>query len=108
MKKLIAITALACLASPALAMGTKPSAAPTASRELETLRGLNSEVVMAMQASRSTEAERAAAMPFYTPLQRAVEAAVQAENPRNQAEFDRQATSVRDLHSKACVVLSGC
>ncbi|MEW9855936.1 hypothetical protein [Novosphingobium sp. M1R2S20] len=101
------------LASPALAMGTQgnPEAAPReAVGEYDQLTALNSEVVMALQPSRSTEAERKAAAAINTRLQRAVSAAYKATTakPFNRAEFDRQAALVRKEHAAACAVLSGC
>jgi hypothetical protein len=115
MKKLTLMLVALCLASPALAIKepVKPSA-PVAPREAVAeygaLRTQNSKVLDAYQIGNSTPTEIAQAKHLFAPLGQAMSAAYNATltKPFNRAAFDKHAATARDLHSKACAILSGC
>lgn len=108
MKKLIALAAL-CLASPVLAMGTKPNTTTyQPSRAMTDLGAENSALVAGYITTNPSPAEKAAAKTAYEQAQTAYGQALAADKAGSVISFNRAAASFRLARDQACAVLSGC
>ncbi|MBB4858246.1 putative secreted protein [Novosphingobium chloroacetimidivorans] len=103
----LCMAVLASIASPALAMATKPNSAPVAepSRELLVLQARMQTLVDAWNAEPGT---RDAVKADFTRAQSAYSNARAADQKRDTAAFDRQVAAFGPAYDKACAGLSGC